>query len=157
MLRLGFICFLSGLWFLLSGHTEWYILSLGAISVILVFALSNRMGIIDREGFPVHLLRRALSYHAWLVARIVESNLEVARLIVRPRLEIAPSQVAIQSTARTDLGRTCLANAITLTPGTVTLGVEGDEVLVHALTREAAEDIQGGEMDRRATWLEASA
>ena len=41
-----------------------------------------------------------------------------------------------------------------LTPGTVAVGVEQDEIVVHALTREAAEGLQTGEMDRRVTDFE---
>ncbi len=49
------------------------------------------------------------------------------------------------------------ANSITLTPGTVSVNVEGEEITVHALTREGAESLQSGEMDRRVCEVEGTA
>ena len=46
------------------------------------------------------------------------------------------------------------ANSITLTPGTITLDVQDDKFLVHALTDEAAADLDSGEMDRRVSDME---
>jgi len=49
--------------------------------------------------------------------------------------------------------RAILGNAITLTPGTLTLNIEGDRILVHSLTEPGARDILDGEMDRRVAAL----
>ncbi len=157
VIKVAYAIFLGGVWFALSGHTEWYILTLGGVSILLVVWLCARMAVIDREGFPVHLLFRALGYHLWLAARIIESNLAVARLITRPELEIEPSRFQVRSGARDDIGRVTYANSITLTPGTVTLAVDGAELEVHALTREAADDLATGAMDRQVLKLEGSA
>ena len=48
------------------------------------------------------------------------------------------------------------ANSITLTPGTISLDVRGDTILVHALTAESAAGVENGEMDRRVSRLERS-
>jgi multicomponent Na+:H+ antiporter subunit E len=55
-----------------------------------------------------------------------------------------------------ELGRVIYANSITLTPGTVSINIDEDEIWVHALTKETAADLETGEMDRRVTWLEGS-
>jgi multicomponent Na+:H+ antiporter subunit E len=57
--------------------------------------------------------------------------------------------IRVKAGQRRDLGRVIYANSITLTPGTVSIDVEGDEILVHALTREAAEGLRSGVMDRK--------
>jgi multicomponent Na+:H+ antiporter subunit E len=46
------------------------------------------------------------------------------------------------------------ANSITLTPGTITVGVSGRELTVHALVREGALDLESGGMDRRVSQFE---
>ena len=46
------------------------------------------------------------------------------------------------------------ANDVHEDRSTLTLEVEGDEIEVHALTRESAADLESGEMDRRVTWVE---
>jgi multicomponent Na+:H+ antiporter subunit E len=56
-----------------------------------------------------------------------------------------------------EIGRVVYANSITLTPGTVSVVVEQGTIAVHALTREAGEEVEAGAMDRRVTHLEGSA
>jgi multicomponent Na+:H+ antiporter subunit E len=53
-----------------------------------------------------------------------------------------------------DFTQTVLGNSITLTPGTVTLDIDRGRALVHALTQEAAEALESGEMNRRVARLE---
>jgi multicomponent Na+:H+ antiporter subunit E len=57
-------------------------------------------------------------------------------------------------TQQTAVGRTIYAQSITLTPGTVAIEVTGQDVLVHALTRDGLDDLRRGEMDRRVTRVE---
>jgi multicomponent Na+:H+ antiporter subunit E len=48
------------------------------------------------------------------------------------------------------------ANSITLTPGTITVALDGHELTVHALTRDGALDLETGAMDRRVTRFEGA-
>ena len=59
---------------------------------------------------------------------------------------ISPQLVEIQLPQKTDLGRVIYANSITLTPGTVSVELTTDTVIVHALTKEAADDLSTGNM-----------
>jgi multicomponent Na+:H+ antiporter subunit E len=52
------------------------------------------------------------------------------------------------------MGQVIYANSITLTPGTVTTSLSEGVLEVHALTREAAESLLEGDMDRRVAALE---
>jgi multicomponent Na+:H+ antiporter subunit E len=145
---------LFGVWLLWSGHTEPLLISLGVVSTVSVVAVCRRMGLIDEEAVPLGLPVRAPLFLPWLLWQVVKSNVDVARRILDPRLPIRPELIRVKAGQRDDLGRTIYANSITLTPGTVSVGVEGDEIVVHALTREAAEGLQTGEMDRRVTAFE---
>jgi len=64
--------------------------------------------------------------------------------------------VHFQASQKTDLGRVIYANSITLTPGTITTGVEGSELEIHALTWADVDGREEDEMDRRVTRLERS-
>ena len=86
----------------------------------------------------------------------MKSNLAVARLILTPTLSISPTVIRVTATQQTDLGRVVYANSITLTPGTVSMSLDDDQITVHALTREMAENLQTGEMDHRVTRLEGA-
>lgn len=146
--------FLFGLWFLLSGSFVALLLGLGFAAAVFVVAIALRMNIIDRETHPIHLHSAIVFYWAWLTWEIVKANIDVARRILDPRLPISPNLLRVKVTQKTDLGLVSYANSITLTPGTVCVGVEEDSILVHALTREAAETLAKGEMDRRVTRIE---
>ena len=147
------------LWMLLSGQytvDSHLILFLGLASCAFVVAIALRMKIADREGHPIHLLGPSLRYIPWLLWAIVKSNIDVTRCILNPRLPISPTLVKVKAGQQSELGQTIFANSITLTPGTVSLDVEEGVILVHALTRESAEEVADGEMDRRVTLLEGS-
>ncbi len=148
-ISLGLVLF--GVWLLLSGIFEPLLLGLGVLSCVIVVLIAHRMDVIDREGVPIHLGWRILSYWVWLAVEIVKANLDVARRILDPKLPIHPLLVRVKASQASELGQVIYANSITLTPGTVSMQLEGGEILVHALAREMAEDLEGGEMDRRVT------
>ena len=140
---------LASVWLLWSGHFSTLLLTLGALSVALVVIVAMRMKIVDPEGAPIEPSLRALAYLPWLLWEIVKANVDVARRILHPGLPIEPHVVRVRAGQKTDLGRVIYANSITLTPGTVTIGEQGSELTVHALTRAAAAGLATGEMDRR--------
>jgi multicomponent Na+:H+ antiporter subunit E len=149
---------LMGVWLFNSGHYTVLITSFGVISCLVVVWLSRRMGIVDDEGLPVHLLPRLPRYLPWLFKEVVKSNLDVARRILSPgRPRVSPRLFDTPTTQHTDLGRVLYANSITLTPGTVSIRVHGTWITVHAIADEVADDLLEGEMDRRVTRLEGKA
>ncbi len=146
---------LSALWLLLSGH--WHnplLIGLGMASILLTMVVSVRMSVTDREGHPIHLAFGGLLYWPWLIKEIVVANIDVAKAILGLTDAVRPSLFTIKASQRTDLGKTIYANSITLTPGTVTIGLNDDELTIHALTPAAREGLDTGEMDRRVTHLE---
>ena len=148
-ISLGLVLF--GVWLLLSGIFEPLLLGLGVLSCVIVVLIAHRMDVIDREGLPIHLGWRILTYWVWLAVEIVKANLDVARRILDPKLPIHPLLVRVKASQASELGQVIYANSITLTPGTVSMQVAGGEILVHAIARELAEDLERGEMDRRVT------
>lgn len=136
-------------WFLLSGHTEPLILGFGAVSCALVVFIAHRMDVIDHEGHPSHLSSKIIPYWAWLCWEIVKSNMDVAKVILSPKLPITPVMFKTRANQARELGQVIYANSITLTPGTVTVNLEDGILEVHALTIEGANGVLSGDMDRR--------
>ncbi len=145
---------LLALWFLLSGVFEPLFYGYAAFSVVLTVYIANRMDVIDREGLPVHLTARAITYLPWLVWEIAKSNVAVMKVILSPSLPITPTIVRFRGMQRTDLGRFVFANSITLTPGTITIGVEEDQFEVHALVSGMVDGMEEGPMNRKVSRLE---
>ena len=154
----GLAIFLALLWLLLSGHfTEPLILAFGVASVASVVFITYRKQALDQEGHPAHLLLRALTYWPWLLKEIVVANIDVAKAILASPMRISPTVFTVRGSQKSELGRVVYANSITLTPGTVTIDLEGEELTVHALTKAGLEGVESGEMDRRVARLEGEA
>jgi multicomponent Na+:H+ antiporter subunit E len=145
---------LFAFWLLWSGHTETLLVVLGAVSAVAAVAIAVRMRLVDEEGIPLALPLRALRFLPWMFWQIAKANVDVARRILNPRLPIHPAVIRVKTSQRRDAGRVIYANCITLTPGTVSVDVEGDEIVVHALTREAAAELATGKMDRKVSAYE---
>jgi multicomponent Na+:H+ antiporter subunit E len=155
MASLAVVLFLF--WLALSGHYTTFLVGAGAACAVLCVFIAARMGVVDAEGHPVHLLRGALTYFPWLWWEIAKSAWAVSKLILNPRLPISPTMTQVAATQNTSVGVASYANSITLTPGTITTGVKGNILTVHALTRDGALDLEGGGMDARVTRFEGSA
>lgn len=148
---------LLGLWLVLSGHYTALLVTFGVACATLVAWLARRMGIADDEGVPLHLLPGLIAYVPWLVWEIFLSNVAVARVVLSPRLPVSPTLVHYRASQKSDIGRVLFANSITLTPGTVTTGVDGDDFQIHALMWSSVDGVEEGEMDHRVCRVEGSA
>ena len=148
---------LAVVWFLWSGKVMPFILILGGLSVALTMWMAHRMGVDDEEGAPVELgIAPFTTYLPWLAKEIFESNIEVTKTILSKEMQLKRNMIEVGAGQKTELGRVILANSITLTPGTVSVKMEGDRILVHALSFEGAEEDLSGEMGRRVCRLEGS-
>ena len=145
---------LAVFWLLNSGHNTTLMLSLGVMSIALILYIAHRMDVVDHESQPLHITRQLPGFYAWLIKEIILSNLLVVKHIWLGNRTISPTLMTIKASQKTDIGKVIYANSITLTPGTVTVNLQGDQFMVHALLKESIEDLEAGEMDRRVTQLE---
>ncbi len=130
------------LWVLLFWSADPWVLGTGAFFALIVGAA---LGSIYPDGVGKVLqpmrwvwLLLYLPYFLWYVLR---ANLDVALRVVHPDVPIRPGIVKVRTTLTSDMARTFLANSITLTPGTLTLDLDGEDVYVHWInidTDEAA-------------------
>jgi len=134
-------------WLLLSGHYDLPHISYGIISCILVILLNLRLKryyfskeeneetASIRKGIrPIRIrFLQLLFYIPWLMWQIVVSSLQVAYVVLRPRMPINPSLLRFKTKLPNISSKVILGNSITLTPGTITIQIDGDDFLVHAL------------------------
>lgn len=94
--------------------------------------------------YDLFLLRKApllLRYFFTLVVEILKANLTVFKLIYTAEYELEPAVVHFKTDLHSTFARVLLANSITLTPGTITVALTGNEYTVHCLDKELAEGI----------------
>jgi multicomponent Na+:H+ antiporter subunit E len=145
---------LFAFWLLLSGYFTAFLMAAGVGCAVAVVAIAERMEVVDREGHPMHLGLRPLTYIPWLLKEILKSGWDVSRIILDPRLPISPTLVRFRPSQKTNVGLVTHANSITLTPGTITVEAGRDSFTVHGLTRSTANGVVDSEMDRRVSRFE---
>jgi multicomponent Na+:H+ antiporter subunit E len=149
--------FLFVFWLALSGHYTTMLITSGAIATVLCVLAAKRMRVVDAEGHPIELFRGAVAYLPWLVWEIVKSGWAVTKIVLHPSLPISPTMTVVRAGQKTKAGIATYANSITLTPGTMTVGVDGNDLVIHALVKEGALDLEQGGMDRRVCQFEGTA
>ncbi len=153
--KLTLLFVLAAVWLLWSGLFKPLQLGLGFFSCVITFLLVRRMGYLQNRFFALRYSSRLFTYWAWLVREVIRSSLDVARIIIDPRLPISPRVLEIKTTSDHPIDQVILANSITLTPGTLALDLHDGVIKVHTLTEAGARDLISGEMDRRVAQLNA--
>jgi len=153
-MRYAFILALAMIaaWLTLSGYFIPMILTFGVISIVIVIWMCRRMNILDVETVPYMTSPQSFSYFFWLFAEIIKANVQVVKAVLSPDLEVSPTMVKIPLASDVDIAETMFANSITLTPGTVSMDMQPDHILVHALLEEMSDPEDFTEMGERAAW-----
>jgi multicomponent Na+:H+ antiporter subunit E len=145
---------LSALWLAFSGKFDALHLGFGAVSVALVMRFTRSMALEKTRADPGRPMGRArwrpaLAYPFWLLKEVAVANVQLARIILAPRLQIDPVLMSFDARLESSLAKVLLANSITLTPGTFTIDVRGRVFLVHAITEDTASPTALGAMRAR--------
>ncbi|HHJ16299.1 MAG TPA: cation:proton antiporter [Gammaproteobacteria bacterium] len=131
------------LWMLLTGSLDAQELVAGAVvSLAVTLLFGERFAILTGFRFswlaPLHIL----TYLGSFFIALLRANLDLAGRVLSPSLPINPALVEIRTRLKSPLGRLLLANTITLTPGTLTVDVDGDRLLVHWVYCPPGTDLQ---------------
>ncbi len=134
---------LFGLWLLLVGTLQEQEVIAGAVSALVVTAIAGpRLAIFTGVRFtpmaPIHLVL----YLGYFLVALVKANLDVAWRVLAPSLPIRPGVVRVRTGLVSPLGRLILANSITLTPGTLSVDILGDTILIHWIDCPPGVDIE---------------
>jgi len=142
--------FLFLFWLILTGSFHPLDLSVG---LLLSVALGGwAMRLFREAGAPLMSPGQALAlllFLGTLVRMIVAAATQVARLVLDPRLPVHPVTITHRTRLTQEVSRVALANSLTLTPGTLTVDVEGDLLHVHCLEARFANLLESGELERR--------
>ena len=128
MVLVAAFALLLAFWLLLSGYFTPFLVAAGVGSSIAVVAFARRMEMVDVEAFPLVMWRTMFRYWPWLLKEIAKSGWSVTRIVLDPRLPITPTLIRFRPGQRTPVGLVTHANSITLTPGTITVEAEPDDV-----------------------------
>lgn len=135
------------LWVIFNGNFTLEICIFGAIISVTLFAFVCKFMDFSLKK-ELHIYKKSflfVRYVFLLIKEIVKANFGVIRMILNQREEVQPVLVTFHSDLKTATGKAFLANAITLTPGTITVSLEKDQYTVHCLDESLAEGMDNSE------------
>ena len=130
-----FFIFFLIVWFILNAKITLELLFFGiGISAALYLFTWKVMGYHPKKDLVIlKNMGRIIKYLIILLWEIVKANIAVIKIVLNPKAKIKPKMVYFKTDLKSDIGKTALANSITLTPGTITVSIDEDVVCVHAL------------------------
>ena len=146
---------LFALWLIMSGIYKNLIIGFGAASSILCVWIIFRLGLVQDKGIIQRFrLIATTRYIFWLIVEIGKADWAVAKVILSKVMPNQQRLIGVPAKQRSDIAKVLFANSITITPGTVTVETESDQLIVHALTDESADLEALEEMGNRVCALE---
>jgi multicomponent Na+:H+ antiporter subunit E len=145
-----FVCMFAT-WMVLSGNFDPLLIGLGLLSSLAVAWFFHDLLFAGVTPGHAGVFVRFCQYIPWLIAEIIKANFHMLFLVFHPRMlqRIDPHIVQFQTGLKSDIAITTLANAITLTPGTVTITASADGGFrVHAIDAKSANGLPGVMLDR---------
>ncbi len=89
-----------------------------------------------------------------LLKEVMISNIKVLMVILNPKDHPNPEIVSINVELKSQFVRTLIANSITLTPGTITISLQDDKMIVHCLKKKYIEGFENSLLVRIAKRIE---
>ena len=148
------------LWLILNGRADAEVMLIGAaIAFMLNFFITR----VTRIQFAVitplaliKLLPGLLLYAAVLVIEIIKANFAIIKLVLAHDIDVEPCIVRLKTKLKSRTARVALANSITLTPGTISVNLSGNDILVHALNHDFAKGLYNSTFERLLSEMERS-
>ncbi len=131
-------------WTTLSGKLDVKHLTIGAVtSLVVAWVTLSLLRLPSGENKDDYYLafdipiRRLLAYVPWLIWEVVKANVHVALIVLNPKMPIEPKMFKFTKKMDSPVAQVLLANSITLTPGTITVDLQDNVYIVHALDEDS--------------------
>ncbi len=122
---------LFGMWMILSSNLEVANIIIGlTLSIVIAFIYTKmftheKLHIINPYYFAIYIVI--------LIKNLIISNIQIAIKVLSADMKLNPKVVEVKTSLESDWKKLLLANSITLTPGTITLDIEGDTLFIHTI------------------------
>ena len=151
------VCF--AFWVLLTWSFSVQELAAGAVVSLAVALFAGRFFVHEKAFWlfnPVKFVNLLVYVLFIFPVELVKANWDVAKRCLGGCKNVNPGIVKVPVELESDYAQAMLANSITLTPGTITLHIEGDALTVHCLNRQDADGLEHSSMEKKIAKLEVS-
>jgi len=147
---------LLAFWFVLSFKIDLTIAAIGFMvsSLVVLFNYDLVFNNTEATKLTFRTIKRFIVLFFVLIYNIAISNIEVAKIVLSKKMPIDPGFVTIKNPLKKELNQALFANAITLTPGTLTVDMNEEEIIIHGLVKESVKALDGSSLERAFMALE---
>lgn len=148
------VVILFGLWLIFSGKYDAMHIGFGFVAVAIVVLMNYKLSKLNlypergEPNVPLKLFRLPM-YILWLSKEIFIASIQVAYLVVHPKMPIKPTLISFRTKLPSSVAKVILGNSITITPGTFTIDIDKDKFLVHGLVPDSSVPLENGDMQSR--------
>ena len=143
-------------WIIFNGKVTAEIVWIGlAVSVFVFWFMCKFMGYSLRK--EKNFYKKFISFGGYvyiLIKEIISANMTLFHMITTEKERIEPVLVSFHTDLKTETARVILANSITLTPGTITVSIEEDKLVVHCLDKSLADGLKGSVFEQKLKAME---
>ncbi|MBQ7841787.1 MAG: Na+/H+ antiporter subunit E [Lachnospiraceae bacterium] len=146
-------------WIIFNGQVTLEIVLFGLVIAAAVYWFSCKFigWSIQKDLFILKKSWQILKYVGLLLWEIIKANMTMIMLMISYKNEPSPVLVRIHTKLQTKTARVVLANSITLTPGTITVLLEGDELMVHCLDKSLSQGLENSSFEQALLKIEGGA
>ncbi|MDR5672458.1 monovalent cation/H+ antiporter subunit E [Halalkaliarchaeum sp. AArc-GB] len=151
VVRFGGVFLLSfGFYLAVAGERYLYATVTGALTALVVAGLLRNVVFetTPRAARGPHVVVRGIAYVPYLLWEILKANVVIAYVVLHPSLPLETYLDRIDTPLSGGLPVTGFANSLTLTPGTLTVDADGNDLLVHSMTAGTRRDLLEGGRER---------
>lgn len=145
-------------WMIIASSIHWIELVFGFFASVMIVLYSRDMvfTVEDSTAIRPKSLKALFILIITLLWEIFIANFHVAKIVLSKKMPINPGFATIKNPLRKDLNKALYGNAITLTPGTLTVDMKNDEIIVHGLEMHLIHNIEGSRLEKVFIDLEES-
>ena len=129
------------IWILLNGNIAIKTVLLGIAFSAILYAFACKFLDFSFKK-DVRFIKNSFLFIAYgfvLLYNIFIANFKVMKVIIDPKDKAEPDIVHFKTEIKSSFIKALLANAITITPGTITVSIDADDVTVHCLKKKYME------------------
>lgn len=137
-------------WIIFNGRITLEIVLFGVVIATVVFAFMCKFMDYNLKK-EANVYKKSiwfLAYACLLIREIIKANLAIIPKILTVEEEMEPVIVTFKTSLKTDFAKMLLANSITLTPGTITVDLQGDEYTIHCLDTTLADGLANSDIEK---------
>lgn len=130
-------------WLLISWSFDWISMIMGLVfSVFISFFMAAELLTSEESPSFIKKPHKFFIYVFILLREVIKANVQVVQIVLSRKLDINPEFITIKQEVKKPVTQALWGNSITLTPGTLTIDIDDQEILIHVLDRRLVEGLK---------------